>query len=224
VAPPGGAPRGYRPPVVVLVHGLGVGQRYFEPLAQELGPGLLRPELTEAAPIGELARQLEQRLDEPAAFVANSMGCQIATALAVARPDLVLSLALTGPTVDSRTHSLVRHVFRLAADAWFEPPRLSRIVISDYASFGLRPLLRQARYALDDRIEERLPRIDVPAVVVRGVHDTMCPPGWAQEAASLLPRGRLVTIAGAAHAVHFSHPREVADAIRGLPGIPAARG
>jgi pimeloyl-ACP methyl ester carboxylesterase len=210
--------------VVVLVHGLGVGQRYFEPLAQELGPGLLRPELPKAASIAELARQLERHLDGPGALVANSMGCQIATALAVQRPDLVTSLALIGPTVDSRTHSLVRHVFRLAADAWFEPLRLSRIIISDYASFGLLPLLRQARFALDDRIEERLPRIDVPAVVVRGVHDTMCPPEWAQEAASLLPQGRLVTIAGAAHAVHYSHPREVAAAIRALPGIPAARG
>ncbi len=206
------------------MHGLGVGQRYFEPLARELGPGLVRPELRQAGPISELARQLEQHLDEPAALVANSMGCQIATELALRRPDLVTALALIGPTVDARTHSLVRHLGRLAADAWFEPFALTRIVLSDYATFGLLPLLRQARYALDDRIEERLPRIDVPAVVVRGVHDTMSPPDWAREAASLLPQGRLVTIAGAAHAVHFSHPREVAEAIRALPGIPAARG
>ncbi len=216
--------RRYRPAVVVLVPGLGVGQRYFGPLAEELGPGLLRPEFREAEPIVELGTRLGELLDGPAALVANSMGCQIATALAVQRPDLVSSLALIGPTVDSRTHSLVLHVFRLAADAWFEPFRLTGIVLSDYATFGPLALVRQARHALDDRIEERLPSIDVPAVIVRGVHDTMCPPGWAQQAAALLPQGRLVTIAGAGHAVHFSHPREVAAAIRGLPGIPAARG
>jgi len=210
--------------VVVLVHGLGVGQRYFEPLARELGAGLLRPEFREPASIAELGSQLGELLDAPAALVANSMGCQIATALAVQRPELVASLALIGPTVDSRTHGLVRHLFRLAADAWFEPFRLTRIVLSDYATFGPLALLRQARHALDDRIEERLPRLDVPALVVRGVHDTMCPAEWAREAAALLPQGRLVTIADAGHAVHFSHPREVAAAIRALPGIPAARG
>ncbi len=210
--------------MVVLVHGLGVGQRYFDPLARELGIELLRPVFREAAPIAELGSRLGELLDEPAALVANSMGCQIATALAVQRPELVGSLALIGPTVDAETHSLVRHVFRLAADAWFEPLRLTGIVLSDYATFGPLALLRQARYALDDRIEERLPLIEVPAIVVRGVHDQLCPPGWAQAAAALLPHGRLVTIAGAAHAPHFSHPREVAAAIRALPGIPAARG
>lgn len=210
--------------MVVLVHGLGVGQRYFEPLARELGGELLRPEFREPATIAELGSRLGELLDTPAALVANSMGCQIATALAVQRPELVASLALIGPTVDSQTHSLVRHVFRLAADAWFEPFRLTGIVLADYARFGPLALLRQARYALDDRIEERLPRLDVPAVVIRGIHDQICPSRWAQEAAALLPQGRLVTIGGAAHTPHFSHPREVADAIRALPGIPAARG
>ncbi len=218
------ASRGYVHSVVVLVHGLGVGQRYFGPLARELGPGLLRPEFREPAPIAELGSRLGELLDEPAALVANSMGCQIATALAVQRPELVTSLALIGPTVDSQTHSLVRHVFRLAADVWFEPLRLTGIVLADYASFGPLALLRQARWALDDRIEERLPLLDLPAVVVRGVHDPLCPPRFAQEAAALLPQGRLVTIGGAGHVPHFSHPREVADAIRSLPGIPAARG
>ena len=210
--------------MVVLVHGLGVGQRYFEPLARVLGPGVLRPEFREPAPIAELGSRLGDLLDSPAALVANSMGCQIATALAVQRPELVSSLALVGPTVDSRTHSLVRHVFRLGVDVWFEPFRLTGIVLSDYATFGPLAVLRQARHALDDRIEERLPLLDVPAVIVRGAHDPLCPAGWAQEAAALLPQGRLVTIAGAAHAVHFSHPREVADALRALPGIPAVPG
>ncbi len=210
--------------MVVLVPGLAVGQRYFEPLARELGSGLVRPEFPESATIAELGSRLGEFLDGPAALVANSMGCQVATALAVQRPDLVRSLALIGPTVDSHTHSLLRHVLRLGADAWFEPFRLTAIVISDYATFGPLAVLRQARYALADRIEERLPLLDVPAVVVRGVHDQLCPHRWAHEAAGLLPQGRLVTIAGAAHAPHFSHPREVADELRGLPGIPAARG
>ncbi|MBA3347940.1 MAG: alpha/beta hydrolase [Actinobacteria bacterium] len=210
--------------MVVLVHGLGVGQRYFEPLARELGSDVLRPELRDPAPIEELAALLEARLDGPAALVANSMGCQIVTALAVSRPELVSSLALVGPTVDRRTHSVVRHVLRLGIDGWYEPFRLTATVIGDYATYGTLDLVRQAKFALDDRIEDRLPSVAAPTVVVRGAHDPLCPAAWAREVTGLLPDARLVTIAGAGHAVHFSHPREVAAALRGLPGMPAPRG
>jgi pimeloyl-ACP methyl ester carboxylesterase len=210
--------------VVVLVHGLGVGQRYFDPLAVQLGGEVLRPELREPATIEELASRLERLLDVPAAVVANSMGCQIAVALAVSRPDLVRSLALVGPTVDSRAHSVVRHLWRLGVDARYEPPRMTAIALSDYASYGAVALARQARHALDDRIEERLPAVAVPSVVIRGAHDPICPADWAREAAALLPDAGLVTVAGAGHAVHFSHPREVAAVLRGLPGMPAPPG
>ena len=210
--------------MVVLVHGLGVGQRYFDPLARVLGGDLLRPELRDPAPVEELASRLEARLDGPAAFVANSLGCQIAVALAARRPELVRSLALVGPTVDSRAHSVVRHVWRLGLDVRHEPLRLTAIVLRDYATYGPFALLRQARHALDDRIEERLPAVAAPAVVIRGAHDPLCPADWGREVAALLPDSRLVTVAGAGHAVHFSHPREVAAALRGLPGMPAPRG
>jgi pimeloyl-ACP methyl ester carboxylesterase len=210
--------------VVVLVHGLGVGQRYFNPLARELGGGPLRPELRDPASIEDLAAGLAARLDGPAAFVANSMGCQVVTALAVGRPELVTSLALVGPTVDRRTHSATRHVLRLLVDGRYEPWRLTATVIGDYLTYGTVALVRQARHALADRIEERLPAIAVPTVVIRGGNDPLCPADWADEAARLIPDARLVTIPDAGHAVHFSHPREVAAALRGLPGMPAPRG
>ena len=122
---------------------------------------------------------------------------------------------LVGPTVDPDARGLLRNAFRLSLDAWFEPPRLTGIVLLDYLRLGPRRLLRQARFALDDEIEERLPAIDVPALVVRGAHDPLCPAAWCQEAAALL-RTRLITVAGGGHAVHYSHPREVAAEISRL--------
>jgi pimeloyl-ACP methyl ester carboxylesterase len=201
--------------VFCLVPGLGVSQRYFDPLAQELGGELLRLDDREPLPIPELGARLETRLPEPVVLVANSMGCQVATELALRRPELVEALILVGPTVDPDARGLFRNALRLALDAWFEPPRLTGIVLRDYLRLGPRRLLRQARHALDDEIEERLPAIEVPALVVRGAHDRLCPAGWAQEAAALL-RTRLITVAGAGHAVHFSHPREVAEEISRL--------
>jgi pimeloyl-ACP methyl ester carboxylesterase len=210
--------------VFCLVHGLGVGQRYFDPLARELGGDPARPVLHEPLPIPELAARLEPALTAPAVLVANSMGCQIATEVALRRPDLVLALVLVGPTVDPDARSATRHAFRLARDAWFEPPRLTGIVFRDYLRYGTARLIRQARYALDDAIEERLPLLELPTLVVRGAHDPLCPASWGQEAAALL-RTRLVTIAAAGHAAHYSHPQELAAEIRRwLAGMPAAPG
>lgn len=61
---------------VVLLHGLGVGQRYFDPLAAELADELLRPELRVAEPMAALAERVERLLEQPVVVVANSMGCQ----------------------------------------------------------------------------------------------------------------------------------------------------
>jgi pimeloyl-ACP methyl ester carboxylesterase len=201
--------------VFCLVPGLGVSQRYFDPLAHELGGEQLRPEQPEPLPIRELAARLEASLTEPAVLVSNSMGCQIATELAVRRPELVEALVLVGPTVDPDARGLLRNAFRLSLDAWFEPPRLTGIVLRDYLRRGPRRLLRQAQFALDDEIELRLPAIHAPSLVVRGAHDPLCPPAWCQAAAALL-RTRLITVAGAGHAVHYSHPREVAVEISRL--------
>ena len=209
--------------MILLVHGLGVGARYFEPLAAALG-ATRAPEVREPLPIARLADRFAAAVEGPTILVANSMGCQVAAELALAQPELVESLVLVGPTVDPRARGLLRNVGRLLVDSWFEPPRLTGLVIADYFGMGPLDVLRQARHALAHRIEELLPRLEQPAVVVRGAHDPLCPAAWAREAASLLPRGRLVTIAGAAHAAHYSHPLEVARVVAELAGTHAATG
>jgi pimeloyl-ACP methyl ester carboxylesterase len=210
--------------VVILVHGLGVGARYFRPLAAELGPDARVPEVREPLPIPELAARFADAFDEPAVVVANSMGCQVAVELAARRPELVEALVLVGPTVDPSARSVVRHAGRLLVDAWYEPPSLTAIVVRDYLSMGPLDVLRQARHALSHRIDELLPLVGQPTVVVRGAHDPLCPADWARRAASLPRDGRLVTIAGAAHAAHYSHPREVAQLVRELSGTRATAG
>jgi pimeloyl-ACP methyl ester carboxylesterase len=196
--------------VIVLVPGLGVAQRYFDGLARELDDELLRPTLEQPASVAALAEGLGSQFTRRSLVVAHSLGCQVATALAVRRPELVERLVLIGPTVDPRARSFVRQALRLALDAWYEPPSLVATVVREYVRHGG---VRQARYAVSDRIEERLPLVAAPTVVVRGANDPICPAGWARTAADLLPAGRLVTIAGAAHAAHASHPREVAEIV-----------
>lgn len=195
-----------------LVHGLGVGQSYFDPLARELPGRLLRPEQREPLPVPALADQVAAAVSERVVVVANSLGCQVAAELAFRRPELVAALVLVGPTVDPAARTPIRQAFRLALDTWFEPPRLTGLVIREYLRYGPVRLVRQARYALQHAIEERLREIAVPSLVVRGAHDRLCPADWCRQAAALLGT-RLVTVAGAGHAAHYSHPREVAAEI-----------
>jgi 2-hydroxy-6-oxonona-2,4-dienedioate hydrolase len=223
----GGAGSGGRP--VVCVHGIGVSSRYFVPLARELAltspvaavdlPGFGRSERPpRALAVPQLADALRAWLDalglDRPALVANSMGCQVAVDLAVRAPDRVDRLVLVGPTIDPSARTAARQAARLLLDCTREPPSLLAIIALDYVVFGPLRLARTARFALDDRIEAKLPRVRAPALVVRGEHDGLVPQRWAAEAASLLPRGRLAVVPGKAHAVHFSAAARVAALVR----------
>jgi hypothetical protein len=72
-----------------------------------------------------------------------------------------------------------------------------------------------------DHIEDRLPRIEVPALVVRGSNDPVVSAKWAEQAARLLPRGRLVVIPDGAHALNLDSPAELALVVRQFLGEPA---
>ena len=76
----------------------------------------------------------------------------------------------------------------------------------DFLRCGPRRLLATFRAALADRIEEKLPGVAVPALVVRGDRDPIVPERWAVEVARLLARGRLITLPGVAHAAHYAAP------------------
>ena len=213
-----------RLPPVVLVHGFGVSSRYLVPTALRLSrhtrvvapdlPGFGRSERPQhALSLAELVDVLAGLLDaggiERAALLGNSFGCQLVAELAVRRPERVAAAILVGPTVDPRARSSLRQLGRLVATGLFEPASLWLLVGGEYVAFGPRRALVTLREMLSDRIEEKLPGIAAPTVVVRGEHDVICPQGWAEHAASLLPRGRLVVVPGAGHAVNYDAPREL---------------
>ena len=216
---------------IVLLHGYGVSGTYMLPLAQALAssfavfapdlPGYGRSQRP-PAPLGisGLATALAGWLDaaglERPAFVANSMGCQVVTELAVRWTDRVGPLVLIGPTVDPQRRASRHQLLAGLRDARREPLSMVALTARDDAVFGTRALLTTFRSALADRIEERLPRIAQPAIVVRGEHDAFIGQSWAEQAASLLPHGRLVVVPGQPHAAHYTRPDLVAEIVRDL--------
>ena len=220
-------PRADRTPAV-LVHGLGVSGRYWRPLARRLAPHrqVLVPDLPghgrspAGAPqlgVAAMAGVLEQWMGavgiSSAALVGNSLGCQIAAELAARWPARVAALVLCGPTVDPAARRAGIQLLRLARSAPVEHPALYPVVLADYLRAGPRRVLGELRLMLDHRIEEVLPRVRAPGLVIRGGFDRVVPRRWAAEVAALLPRGRLVEVPLAGHAAHFSRPGRVAAVV-----------
>jgi 2-hydroxy-6-oxonona-2,4-dienedioate hydrolase len=217
---------------VVLVHGFGVSGTYMIPLARALLPSasVLVPDLPgqgeSSSPQGrwgipEMADALgawlaSMGVSEPL-LVANSMGCQVVTELAVRRPDLAGPMVLVGPTVDPARRAAPRQLTAALRDSAREPWSLFATTARERARrVDLRVLLATARATLADRIEDRLPLIERPTVVVYGEDDGFVGREWAERATSLLPRGRLVVVPSEPHAVHYTRPDLVAGVVRDL--------
>lgn len=223
-----------RPPApgdvpVVLVHGLVVSGLYMVPTAERLShfyrvfvpdlPGSGKSDkparalnVTELS--GALGAWMEAAGIERPVLVGNSLGCQVIAEMAARRPRSVAGVVLTGPTVDPAGRTLYEQFKRLLIDATRERLSLVPVWLRSLGEAGLSRAWQTARHALEDRIEENLPRVDVPALVVRGERDPVAPQAWAEQVARLLPRGRLAVIPGGPHALSYSAPDELAVIIR----------
>ena len=210
---------------VVLVHGLVVSSRYMVPTAERLAthhpvfapdlPGFGRSENpTRVLDVSGLSDALSAWMGgvglERAMLIGNSFGCQIIADLAVRHPERIERAILQGPTMDPRGRSVPRQIGRFLIDMTREPLSLVPIELLDFANAGTRRAWRTFRYALYDRIEEKLPYMRAPTLVVRGSRDPIVPQRWAEEATGLLPMGRLSVIPGAAHTANYGWAAEFA--------------
>lgn len=216
-------------PVIVLVHGLVVSSRYMRPLARTLAkdfpvfapdlPGFGRsskprhvltlPELADA-----LAAWMDAAALSRASFVANSLGCQVAVELALRHPARVERLVLQSPTMEAGRRTFGKQLARLARNSTREPLSLLGYMTLDYLQAGPRRALATFRMALADRIEDKLPRVQVPVLVVVGERDALVSPAWSERMAALAPQGQHVLLGGAAHTAVLDAPRLMARAVR----------
>lgn len=218
-------------PTVVCVHGLGCSHRYFRPVARQLAPrvGVAAPDLPgfgrtpgprEALDVRGLSTALAGWLRatgrEGSLLLANSAGCQVVVDLAQHAPELLGPAVLIGPTVDVGARTPVRQLLRLLADVPWERPALWPVLARDYLISGPRRLLATGRALLDDPVEEKLPGLHTPTVVVRGEHDPIAPRAWTHHVAARLPDGRAAEVPGAGHALNHGAPRALAHIVRAL--------
>lgn len=212
---------------VVLVHGFGVSSSYFVPAAERLAtqfavyavdlPGHGKSDTPpEALDVPRLADALVAWLDavgiERAAVVGDSMGCQVVVDAAVRHAERVDRVVLIGPALDPAAGKLAELARRFVADGLYERKSLARLVAIDFARMRTR-LTAELRFLLRYRIEEKLPQVTAPALVVRGEKDTVAPQAWCDQVAALVRAERVVVIPEWGHAVHYSAPREFVEAV-----------
>jgi len=170
-------------------------------------------------PVGspaELADRLQAALGPgPVVLVGHSQGCQVVAAVAERDPR-VTAVLLLGPTTDPRLRRPAALAGRWLRTALGEPWWQAPLVLGQWLRTGPRAMAALWRRLSPDRIDERLRRVDVPVVVVRGSRDALCPHGWAAHLAGCTARGRLVELPGAGHMTPHTRPEELAALVREL--------
>lgn len=216
---------------MVHVHGFGISGSYLMPTARLLAdsarqvvpdlPGYGRSQRPpKPLTIPQLADSLVRILDamgiERAILIGNSMGCPIIAEMCHHYPDRVAGVVLVAPAGGLQNRPLPRAMGQLAVDGVRESPRMAKVAVPDYLRFGPVNALKLFSALTRYPSLERLLEMDVRALAVIGSKDPLMPTRErVLEIASQMPANvTVVVITGAAHAVNFSHPGELAHVIR----------
>lgn len=210
-------------PAVVCVHGAGVSSRQNLPLLETSNgiretwavdlPGFGASTATEEdTSVGGFADAVLSWLrvkgfTDPC-LLGASMGAQVVVEAAARAPDDVGSVVLVGPTVDPQARSWPALVGRALLNNVAEGPSVLGSNLTDYREAGTRRVVHSWAGSRNHRIERVLPKVNKPALVLRGGKDVLCPQPWAEEVTRLLPYGRLVVVPGEPHAVPQTAPGE----------------
>jgi pimeloyl-ACP methyl ester carboxylesterase len=239
---------------VLLLHGLGVGGAIWQSFARRLTPHLaaIAPDMrghgqSDAPPTGYLpadyARDLLALIEhegQPVPVIGHSLGALVALQLAEGDPKRVPWIVLLDPPLDPGIRntevgsvSELRHAPPGELEAYLldRNPGGGQLLAQSLAQL-FRQASDEAFSTLRDpasRTFEHPERISQPVLLLQAdpAHGGVLGDAAAQAFVGRVPHGRLLKIDGAPHALHASHPAEVANAIldfAGYGGEPGSSG
>ena len=226
------------PTETILLHGLGVSGAVWAGFARRfLARPVIAPDLrghgaSDPAPLPhqytptDYAADVLALLDasgtgEPGTVIGHSLGSLIALAMAKAEPSRIKRLILIDPPLDPTiSNEVVGEVARLRN---VPPGPLEDYLATFHGEVAARSLARLFRSAAPGTLETYIasPRgapwawhaaseLNVPVLILQAdvTTDGALGDDAAKRFTRLLPRGTLIKIPGASHAIHASRPRE----------------
>ena len=159
--------------------------------------------------LADWAARLLDALGVPKVHVAgNSMGGQVALALARRHPERVGGLVLVGSTVGEDYVPAWRYAAGLLVDGTREPFVYNVLLARMYAQQGIPRYLATTQKMLEDEPLRHADEVRAPCLVLRGGRDGIIPDAVARRLAAALPRGEFRRLEGASHALNFSRAPE----------------
>lgn len=213
---------------VVLVHGLGVSNRYLVPALQEFArdhrvfapdlPGVGRSsEPARDLSMIELADGLNAWMDTvgvgPAVLVGHSLGCQVVAQVAARHPGRVVGVVLACPAPDPGRGNVLEQAWRLLVDGFAERPGMIVIAATDYPRVGFGAMLRTLRAAARRRDQPNLDAVDQRALLIRGGRDPLVSEAWVHRLARSFPSASVVTLDDAPHGLPYSKVGPFVEAV-----------
>jgi pimeloyl-ACP methyl ester carboxylesterase len=157
---------------------------------------------------------------QQAPLLGNSFGTQVAAAVAAGYPCAVGRLVLLSPTVSPEIRQRLSWLRALPGPAracrwpsgrWRarllagvhralgDDPPLRSLNIAEYGCAGLLRAAGTLRSAVLEPIEQALPHVRAPTLVIRADRDRLSSPEWAGRLARLAPGGELARLPGLGH-------------------------
>ena len=195
------------------------GYKVFVPVLPIYDLPILNTNLTTIAKY--VANFIEEKVDEPATIVGNSMGGHIGLILTLARPELVANLVLTGSSglyertfSDSFPRKSDKEYIRRKTEDVFYDPKVATDELVDEV-FGVVndrmkciKTVMLARSAIKHNMLNDLPKITQPVCLIWGKQDNVTPPEVAVDMNKFLPNSELYWIDQCGHAAMMEKPNE----------------
>ncbi|MCW4457135.1 alpha/beta hydrolase [Microbacterium sp. MPKO10] len=198
----------------VLVHGIGMGHRYWSEFAEALGrtgrvfaldlPGFGdAPEPDEPLDIaasGDLIAEIVAHEGlQRSVLVGHSMGTEIVVEAAARHPEFADRVVLIAPTVNPRERTAAKQAVRMLQDVSMSKPKVMALGLMYYLKAGPRWYVKKLGTMLEHHVEDSLPKVTAPVLVLRGRTDTVVPDYWARDVTRLVPDGRYIEVDGHGH-------------------------
>jgi pimeloyl-ACP methyl ester carboxylesterase len=195
----------------------------FESLAPELPIASGRGASSPADSVDELVEFVRRQIDAAGAHrvvvVGNSLGGHLAIRLALASPERVSGLVLSGSSglfERGLENGVPRRperpwVASKIAEVFHDPAFASPGLIDETHSVLLErrrylSLVRLARSAKQENLSGVLPALALPTLLLWGAEDRITPPETARDFERLVPGSRLFFLAGCGHAPMIENP------------------